>query len=89
MVKAVLRSGQIQPVTEIPESWGDGEELVVEALGEIGPGPTAEVISAWARTLEEGAARISDDDDARFLRAIDEQREAGKAHIRRQMDLDV
>jgi hypothetical protein len=31
MVRAVLKKGAIQPVDEIPESWSEGQELVVEA----------------------------------------------------------
>lgn len=89
MVKAVLRSGRIQPVTDLPENWVDGEELIVEAIDEAEICPSAEVISAWARELEEGASRISSEDVDRFLRAVAEQREIGKAQIRRQMGLDV
>ena len=31
MVRAVLKKGAIQPVDEIPESWHEGQELVVES----------------------------------------------------------
>lgn len=34
MVRAVLGKGVIQTVDEIPESWREGQELVVEALEE-------------------------------------------------------
>ena len=31
MVRAVLKKGGIQPLDDIPESWQEGQELVVDA----------------------------------------------------------
>ncbi len=85
MIKAVLENGQIRPSCPLPAEWSDGQQLLVEV-------PSAEAdpaeIAAWSREIEEAAQRIPDDDHARFLDALAEQKRIAKEGVRRQMGLD-
>lgn len=84
MVRAVLQDGLIRPLAPLPADWHDGQALVID----IDSMPTStEEISAWAREIEEAAQEIPDEDHARFLESLAEQRRASKELVRRQMGL--
>jgi hypothetical protein len=44
--------------------------------------------AAWAQEIEDAARQIPDDDHARFLEALAEQKRISKESVRRQMGLD-
>ncbi len=85
MVRAVLENGQICPLDPLPTEWNEGQQLLVEV-------PSVEAaaveIAAWSREIEEAAQRIPDDDHAKFLEALAEQKRISKESVRRQMGLD-
>ncbi len=83
MVRAVLEKGKIRPLTPLPADWNEGQKLLVN----VAAGDSVEDISAWAREIEVAARAIPDEDHARFLEALDEQRRASKEQVRRQMGL--
>ncbi len=83
MVRAVLENGKIRPLTSLPADWSEGQKLLIEVEAREGP----EEIAAWAREIEEAARAIPDDDHARFLEALGEQKRASKEQVRRQMGL--
>lgn len=84
MVRAVLRKGRIQPVDDLPQSWSEGQELLIEE-GEPPVGP--EEIAAWSREIAEAAARIPDEEHERFRVALEEQAKELKARARREMGI--
>ncbi len=83
MVRAVLEKGRIRPLTPLPADWSEGQELRVD----VAAGDSIEEISAWAQEIDEAARAIPDEDHARFLEALEEQRRASKEQVRRQMGL--
>jgi len=84
MVRAVLKKGKVQPVDEIPETWLEGQELVIEtAEPPADPGE----IAAWSREIENAAAQIPDEEHRRFLAALEEHRREAKEQVRREMGL--
>ncbi len=83
MVRAVLQNGEIRPLNPLPRDWQEGQSLLIEV--ELGDNP--EEISAWAEEIEEAAKAIPDEDHARFLEALAEQKQASKEMVRRQMGL--
>jgi hypothetical protein len=84
MVRAVLKKGQIQPVDNLPESWSEGQELIIEE-GE--PPADPQEIAAWSREIEEAAARIPDEEHKKFLAALEEHKRESKEQARREMGL--
>lgn len=83
MVRAVLQNGEIRPLSPLPQDWQDGQSLVIEVELEDSP----EDISAWAMEIEEAAKAIPDEDHARFLESLAEQRRSSKEFVRQQMGL--
>ncbi len=84
MVRAVLEHGEIRLLVPLPPEWSDGQPLVIEAEP---PAPSLEDSDAWIREIDEAAARIPEEEHARFLAALDEQKRASKEYVRRQMGL--
>ncbi|MFL6259774.1 MAG: hypothetical protein ACJ76Y_08695 [Thermoanaerobaculia bacterium] len=68
MIRAIIRSGAIHPLEDLPESWKEGQELIVEE-GE--PPFDPEEIIAWSREIEETAAEIPQEEHDRFLAALE------------------
>ncbi len=84
MVKAVLRHGAIEPISPLPRTWADGQELVIaEARAES----TDENLAAWSRGIDELAAKIPEDDFDRVDRALARADREAKDQVRRQMGL--
>jgi hypothetical protein len=84
MVRAILRDGTIRPVTPLPETWADGQELVVEAAA---PPASADDWDAWSREIDELAAEIPPEDFERVELALAEADKKAKEMVRRQMGL--
>src|SRR5688500_18411839 len=61
MIRAVLKSGVIQPAEPLPVDWTDGQELLVQPS----PSDSPTDIDRWTRELDEGAALIAADEFAR------------------------
>ncbi len=84
MVKAVLRQGTIEPLSPLPTTWADGQELVIaEARAEIAD----ESLAAWSREIDELAAQIPEDDFDRIDQALARADREAKDQVRRQMGL--
>jgi hypothetical protein len=84
MVRAILRGGAIRPVSSLPETWSEGQELLIEAA----PAPaSSEDWDSWSRELDELAAKIPAEDFARVESALAEADQRAKEMVRRQMGL--
>jgi hypothetical protein len=86
MVRAVLKKGKIQPLDDLPESWPDGRELIIEEA-EQPDDDDPQVIAAVFRELDEAVARIPEEEHERFLSAIEEHRKESKEQAKRDMGL--
>lgn len=83
-IRAIFKEGKIQPLQEIPSDWTEGQELLIEQLGE----PVSEQeIQQWLQQMEAGAAQISAKDEEVFLRAIEEHRKESKEAVAREWGL--
>jgi hypothetical protein len=80
----VFRQGKIQPLDDFPESWSEGQELLIEE-GELPVDP--EEIATWSREIEEAAARIPAEEHERFLAALEEHEKESKEQARREMGI--
>jgi hypothetical protein len=83
MVRAILRDGTISPISPLPDTWSEGQELVVESA----PLPTKEEWDSWSREIDELAAQIPLDDFERVELALAEADKKAKEMVRRQMGL--
>jgi len=83
MVKAVLQSGVIQPLSPLPEEWHEGQELLIQDAGPVEP----EDWDAWESEMEALAANISPEDHLRVDAALAEADRDAKEFVRRQMGL--
>jgi hypothetical protein len=84
VVRAVLKHGKIHPLDDLPSSWPEGQELLIEE-GE--PPVDPEEIAAWSREIEETAARIPAEEHERFLAALEEVEKESKERARREMGI--
>ncbi|HYU33627.1 MAG TPA: hypothetical protein VEW48_15860 [Thermoanaerobaculia bacterium] len=84
MVKAVLHDGVIQPLSPLPDTWSEGQELLVQEAGPVG----LEDWDAWEQEIENLAANISPEDHLRVEAALAEADREAKEFVRRQMGLD-
>jgi hypothetical protein len=84
VVRAVLKHGKIQPLDDLPQSWSEGQELLIEE-GE--PPVDPEEIAAWSREIEEAAARIPEEEHERFLAALEEVEKESKEKARREIGI--
>lgn len=83
MVRAILRGGAIRPLSPLPETWPEGQELVIEA----NPSVSSEDWESWSREIDELAARIPPEDFDRVESALAEADRRAKEVVRRQMGL--
>lgn len=81
MVKAVLQSGVIHPLSPLPEDWHEGQELLVQEAGPAGP----EDWDAWEQEMEALAAKIPPEDHLRVEAALATADREAKEFVRRQM----
>jgi len=84
MVRAVLKQGKIQPLDTLPESWEDGQELLIEEA-DVAPDPQA--LAAWSKEIEEAAESIPEEEHTRFWAALEEIERESKEEARREMGL--
>jgi predicted DNA-binding antitoxin AbrB/MazE fold protein len=85
MIQAVYKNGQIQPLERIPESWEEGQELVIDVRE---PSDDPEAIRRWLADLQALDSETSDEDDARLMAALDEQKRIGKELAQRAAGLN-
>jgi hypothetical protein len=78
MVKAVLQSGVIQPLSPLPTEWHEGQELLVQEAGPEGP----EDWDAWEQEMEALAANIAPEDHLRVEAALAETDREAKEFVR-------
>ena len=83
MVKAVLHDGVIELLSPLPEAWHEGQELLVQEAGPVGP----EDWDAWEREIETLARNIPPEDHLRVEKALAEADREAKEFVRRQMGL--
>lgn len=84
MIRAILKKGKIQPLDELPQHWGEGQELIVEGCEPLSD-PVA--IKAWHDKLVALSARIPAADHERMAAALAEQDRHAKEMMRRDLDL--
>ena len=84
MVRAVFKKGKIQPLDTFPESWKEGQELLIEEA-DVAADP--EELAAWSREIEEAAERIPEEEHTRFWAALEEIERESKEEARREMGL--
>ena len=84
MIRAILKKGKIQPLDELPQHWGEGQELIVEGC-EPSSDPTA--IKKWHAKLAALSAQIPPEDHERMAAALVEQDRHAKERMRREMGL--
>ncbi|MCP4664268.1 MAG: hypothetical protein GY856_53465 [bacterium] len=82
MVKAILARGSIQPVSPVPRSWTEGQELVIE---EAPPDEDREDLEGWSREIDELASRMPKEDFDRLDRALAKADREAKEYVRRRM----
>ncbi len=80
MVRAILKDGLIQPTEDLPETWAEGQPLVIDVAE---PKIAAEEIRAWSREIAAAAEMIPEDEHERFLAALEEERRGSKEQVRR------
>ncbi len=85
MVRAVVKSGEIQPLEPLPSDWQEGKPLSVEKAedGEI----TANEIDRDFAILEQLCANSDPEDEAQLEQKLLEARRQAKELVRRQMEL--
>jgi hypothetical protein len=80
MVRAILKDGLIQPTEDLPETWTEGQPLVIDVAE---PKIAAEEIRAWSREIAAAAEMIPEEEHERFLAALDEEKKESKEQVRR------
>jgi len=83
MIRAVYRDGRIQPLDGIPAEWREGDELVVEAVGDEAP---MESFDDWAAELKAATEGISDEDHEQFMAALGQVERESKELGRRESE---
>lgn len=76
----------IKPLESLPESWMEGQQLLIETEEEAAQ-PTAEELRAWSQEIEAAAARIPEEEHRRFLTALEEIERESKEAVRREWGL--
>ena len=75
MIHGVYRNGRIQPLDAIPSNWRDGQELDIDARDESSD---PEAIRRWLADLQAMDAKLTDEDDARLMDSLAEQKRIAK-----------
>jgi hypothetical protein len=81
MVRAILHDGAIRPVSPLPESWPEGQELLIEAANAASTKDWA----AWSQEIEDLASQIPPEDFERVEAALAEADRGAKEMVRRGM----
>jgi hypothetical protein len=85
MIRAILKKGKIQPLDELPQHWGEGQELIVE---DCEPSSDPTDIKKWRDKFLALSAQIPPEDHERMAAALAEQDRHAKERMRREMRLD-
>jgi hypothetical protein len=80
MIHGVFRNGKIQPLDAIPSNWRDGQELEIDARDETSD---PEVVRRWLADLQSIDAQLTDEDDARLMASLAEQKRIAKELAKR------
>lgn len=83
MIRAVYRSGTIEPVDAIPPTWIDGTELLVECT----VGNSGAALTRWHDEMEAHAAEVRSEDIEELDAALMQADQEAKAWMRREMGL--
>ena len=83
MVRAILKGGMIKPLESLPETWMEGQALLIDTE-EGASQPTAEELRAWSKEIEAAAAKIPEEEHRRFLAALEEIERESKDEVRRE-----
>ena len=87
MIRAVVKSGMIQPLEPLPANWDDGREVVVDELDNgsaNGPGE----LDVWSSDMNALTAGLTDPDEWREIEtALTDADRQAKALVRREMRL--
>lgn len=83
MVRAILKGGAIRPLSTLPATWPEGQELMVEAAAPV----SAEDWESWSKEIDELAAKIPLEDFEKLESALAEADRQAKEVVRRQMGL--
>ena len=84
MIRAILKNGHIRPVDQLPESWGEGQELIVDSCE---PSDDTEEITRWFEKLRDLSGDIPRSDHKRLAAALADQDRKAKEQRRREMGL--
>lgn len=80
-IRAVIEGGQVRPLEPLPAAWADGRELRIDAAD-----PDPGDIDAWARDLDDRAARLDDPREwERIEAALSAAETLAKDQVRREM----
>ena len=80
MVRAILKAGLIQRTEDLPETWTEGQPLVIDVAE---PQIVSEEIRAWSREIAAAAEMIPEEEHERFLAALEGERKESKEQVRR------
>ncbi|MBC7820254.1 MAG: hypothetical protein IAG10_25500 [Planctomycetaceae bacterium] len=86
MVRAILTEGRIEPVEPLPESWQDGQELSIDSLSDDDTAVDQAEIERWHQERLVLSASLTETDHQFLKGSLDEQRQAGKELMRREME---
>ena len=84
MIRAILKKGHIRPVDELPESWSEGQELIVDSCD---PSDDPEEITRWFEKLRNLSREIPQSDHKRLAAVLADQDRQSKEQVRREMGL--
>ena len=84
MVRAILEHGTIQPLSQLPGNWSDGQELVIS---EAPPANESLDLEQWSREIDEMAAALPPEDFDLVDAVLAEADKDAKEMVRRQMGL--
>ncbi len=84
MIRATLQNSAIRPLSPVPGSWTEGQELVIEVAQVEDQHRDPE---AWSGEIDELAAGIPAEDFDRIDAVLAEADKEAKEYVRRQMGL--
>lgn len=84
-IRAVIENGQIRPVDPLPNDWGEGRELTIEAEESQ---PTKEELDEWLEAVQRSAEAIPAEEHDRFQQALAEVERESKQATRRAWGLE-
>ena len=83
MIRAVYRSGNIEPTEAVPETWSEGTELLIEST----TSETAAALHLWHDDVEAHAHEVLPEDIDELNAALLQADQDAKAWVKREMGL--